>query len=111
ADLDRVAADVVDDLQFVVADDMRLVANGRIFGDAARELQLVAIAANLAHQVNRGTDREAKLTGGRVRLHRGIGDHADDRLVAAIDADEPTDSGAGTRRFRPWCIGKADVGL
>ena len=72
----------------------RLVADSRIFGDAALETAgAVAARADLAHEVHRHRGREALGSGPGGKFGRRLGHHGDDERASGPDADEAADRG------------------
>ncbi len=72
----------------------RLVADRRIFGDAALESAgAVAALANLAHEIHRHRGQEALGSGPGGKFGRSLGHHGDDEGASGLDADEAADRG------------------
>ncbi len=92
ADIDLVgSARRVDGAQFLVGDQVDVVADGRIVGDAALEFRLAR---------RRGFRRAGRRRHGDVLVRRRqvlaghVGDHGNDGRVRTADRDEPADGGA-----------------
>ena len=97
ADIDRVnRRDVVDEPQFGAADQVRRVADRRIFADAALEILLAAcVRLDLAHQVDARRAAIAAFARDRGRLHGHFRDHADEQRGAPRDAEKLADRDRG----------------